>query len=212
MLIDVTSISGRERYELTTSLIVPRPIGWLSTYSAAGGPNLAPFSYFAALSATPMLVGASIGSRRGLPKDTLANIRESGAFCVNVVTEAQLEAMNTTSGEYGAAVNEFEVARLAAARAQRVHAPYVEDCPAVLECSLFKEVELEGSSNTLVIGEVLLVRLREDVAFVTGTHYVDAARLHPVGRLWADRYALLGEVRALPRPQVPGSGRPREGG
>ncbi|NIQ58759.1 MAG: flavin reductase family protein, partial [Gammaproteobacteria bacterium] len=76
-----------------TSLVVPRPIGWISTRSGEGVPNLAPFSYFAAISATPMLVSVSIGARRGEPKDTLRNIRETGAFCANIVTERHLEAM-----------------------------------------------------------------------------------------------------------------------
>jgi flavin reductase (DIM6/NTAB) family NADH-FMN oxidoreductase RutF len=200
MIIDTASGSGRERYELLTSLVVPRPIGWLSTRSRDGVPNVAPFSYFAALSATPMLVGASIGSRRGAPKDTLSNIREAGAFCVNVVTESQLEKMNATSGEFGPGENEFEIAGLAMAEAERVSAPYVADCPAVLECRLQQEVELDGSSNTLLIGEVVLVRLAETIGFVPGTRFVDPLTLRPVGRLYGDRYSLLGELVAFARP------------
>ena len=132
--IRTADVSALERYQLLTSLVVPRPIGWLSTVNRSGAPNLAPFSYFAALASTPMLVGASIGFRRGEPKDTLVNIRESGAFCVNVVTEEQLEAMNLTSGDYLPDVDEFRVAGLPMARAELVDAPYVESCPAVLEC------------------------------------------------------------------------------
>src|SRR3954463_16618920 len=107
-----SALLPRERYQLLTSLVVPRPIAWVSTRSAAGEPNLAPFSYFAALSATPFLVGVSIGHRRGIPKDTLANVRESGAFCVNLATEARLSALNETSGEYPPGVDEFALAGL----------------------------------------------------------------------------------------------------
>ena len=111
-------LRGREQYELMTSLVVPRPIGWISTCSAGGVPNLAPFSYFAALAVRPMLVGVSVGHRRDGPKDTLVNIRETGEFCVNVVTSSLLEAMNKTSGDYGPDVDEFEVAGLSRARAE----------------------------------------------------------------------------------------------
>ena len=200
MILDTAALSNRERYQLLTSLVVPRPIAWVSTRSAAGARNLAPFSYFAAISATPFLVSISIGSRRGEPKDTLRNIRETGVFCVNVVTEAQLAQMNATSGEYGPEVDEFERAGLAAAQAESVDAPYVADCPAVLECRVFKEVELEGSENTLVIGEVLRVRLADDLPMIAPTLIADSVALRPVGRLWGDLYALLGDTPALSRP------------
>ena len=195
-------VSGRERYQLLTSLVVPRPIAWVSTRSAEGRPNLAPFSYFAALSATPMLVGVSVGHRRGAPKDTLRNVRETGAFCVNVVTEAQLREMNETSGEYPPEVDEFERAGLAMAAAESVDAPYVDGCPAVLECRLFREVELGDAPNTLLIGEVLRVRLSEELEVVPGTRFVDTESLHPVARLWGDLYSLIGEMSALPRPRL----------
>lgn len=200
MIFRTAELSGRERYELLTSLVVPRPIAWVSTRSEAGAPNLAPFSYFAALASSPFLVGISIGSREGEPKDSLRNIRATGAFCVNVVTEAQLEAMNASAGEWGAEVNEFERAGVHAREAEAVQAPYVLECPAVLECRVFKEVTLEGSPNTLVIGEVLLVRLADAAPRVPGKYFVDSVALDPVGRLWGDWYALLGETRSVPRP------------
>jgi flavin reductase (DIM6/NTAB) family NADH-FMN oxidoreductase RutF len=200
MILDTEALSNRERYQLLTSLVVPRPIAWVSTQSAAGARNLAPFSYFAAVSATPFLVSVSIGSRRGEPKDTLRNIRETGAFCVNVVTEPQLAQMNATSGEYGPDVDEFERAGLRAAHAESVDAPYVNDCPAVLECRLFKEVELEGSANTLVLGEVLRVRLSDAAPLIPATLLADSVALRPVARLWGDLYSTLGEIPVLARP------------
>lgn len=202
MILDTGALSNRERYQLLTSLVVPRPIAWVSTQSAAGARNLAPFSYFAAVSATPFLVSVSIGSRGGEPKDTLRNIRETGAFCVNVVTEPQLAQMNATSGEYGPEVDEFERAGLQAGQAKSVDAPYVADCPAVLECRLFKEVELEGSVNTLVIGEVLRVRLADDAPLIPATLLADSVALRPVARLWGDLYSTLGEIPVLARPVV----------
>lgn len=201
-------LSGRQRYRLMTSLIVPRPVGWLGTRSGAGRPNLAPFSYFNALSSAPMLVGASIGRRRGgdggadVSKDTLANIRETGAFSVNVATERHLEAMVRTSGEWPRGTSEFEEAGLEAASCETVDAPYVVDAPAVLECRLFDVVELGAAPNTLVIGEVLAVRLSGALRVDAESLHVDVESLRPVGRLGRDEYTLLGEVRRIPRPRV----------
>ncbi|HEX2076645.1 MAG TPA: flavin reductase family protein [Longimicrobium sp.] len=200
MIWDTAALTSRERYQLLTSLVVPRPIAWVSTRSPEGERNLAPFSYFAAVAATPFLVSVSIGSRGGVEKDTLRNIRATGAFCVNVATEPQLEAMNDTAGEYGPEVDEFAHAGLAAAQAESVDAPYVADCPAVLECRVFKVVELDGAPNTLVIGEVLRVRLADAVPLAPGTRFADTAALRPVGRLWGDLYATIGKMPALKRP------------
>lgn len=202
MIWDTAALGGRERYQLLTSLVVPRPIAWVSTRSPACARNLAPFSYFAAVSATPFLVSVSIGSRGDVEKDTLRNIRETGAFCVNLATEPQLAQMNETAGEWGPAVDEFERAGLDAAEAESVAAPYVASAPAVLECRLFRIVELEGSPNTLVIGEVLRVRLSDEIPLAPGTLFADTAALRPVARLWGDLYAMIGDTPALKRPAV----------
>lgn len=201
-LVRTADISGKDRHQLLTSLVVPRPIGWLSTFAKDGTPNLAPFSYFAALADTPMLVGVSIGWRAGEPKDTLRNILETRAFCINVVTEPLLEAMNATSGDYPPQIDEFKVAGLPMADASLVRAPYVESCPAVMECRLYKEVELGTASNSFLLGEVLAVRLASELRLVPGTRSVETESLRPVGRLFADGYMLLGTIKTLPRPQV----------
>lgn len=203
-LVHTADLSGRERYQLLTSLVVPRPIGWLSTFTTDGRANIAPFSYFAAISDSPMLVAVSIGHRAGGIKDTVRNIRESGAFCVNVVTERQLEQMNVTSGDYPPEVSEFEVAGLEVSTAAQVNAPYVATCPAVMECRLFEEVELEGVPTSVVFGEVVAVRLSGELRRVPGSYHVDTETLAPVGRLWSSRYALLGEIRVLLRPRIGG--------
>jgi flavin reductase (DIM6/NTAB) family NADH-FMN oxidoreductase RutF len=200
-VIDTASISNRERYQLLTSLVAPRPIGWVSTRSD-GIANLAPFSYYTALAATPMLVAISIGSRRGAPKDTLRNVRDTGVFCINVVTDPLLEAMNLSAAEHPPEVDEFEFAGLGVAQAAAVDAPYVDGCPAVLECRLFREVDLGEAPATLIIGEVLAVRLAAGLPLQPGTHLVDPAALRPVSRLGGEWYARMGELVALPRPSV----------
>lgn len=194
-------LSGRERYQLLTSLVVPRPIGWISTRGPDGSANLAPFSYFAALSATPMLVGVSVGSRANGPKDTLVNLRARRAFCVNVVSEALLEAMNATSAEVPHGVDEFALAGLEAAESTAVDAPYVAAAPAVLECRVTQEVPLEGSTHALVVGRVVGVRLADGLPSLEGTRFVDPEALRAVGRLHGSVYALPGRLMDLPRPR-----------
>lgn len=194
-----SELTGSERYQLLTSLVVPRPIGWISTRDPSGGSNLAPFSFYTALSASPMLVGFSVGRRGDEPKDTLINARRSGAFCVNVVGEALLEAMNLTAADFGPEVDEASRAGLTLADADSVPAPYVADAPAVLECAFHREVELDPSANTLVVGRVETVRLSADLEAVPETRYADPQSLRPVGRLYGRAYGLLGEVRFVTR-------------
>lgn len=201
-LLNAADLDNRARYHLLTSLVVPRPIGWVSSRSPEGVPNLAPFSYFMALSANPMLIGVSIGSRKGSPKDSLSNIRSTREFCINVVTERHLQAMNDSAGEHPPDVDEFEVAGVEATPGRLVAAPSVLDCPAVLECRLFKEVELGDETNVLVIGEVLGVRVQPDLAFLPGTHLVDHEALRPVARLGGDLYSFVERTTTLARPTL----------
>lgn len=199
-LIDPEVLSRRDKYRLMTSLVVPRPIAWVSTRSTDGVLNLAPFSYFAALSSDPMLVGISIGFRRGEPKDSLVNIRETENFCLNMVTERHLEAMVLSSGEYTPDVDEFEVTGLEVAEAAEVDAPYVADCPAVFECRLLKEVDLDGAGSSLVIGRVLAVRLSAAARPLMKDGFIDVRSWVPMGRLWNDLYAPVTETRTRARP------------
>lgn len=201
-LMKTADLSSRQKYRLITSVVVPRPIGWLSTRSADGDSNLAPFSYFNAFASDPMLVGASIGQRDPEPKDSLANIRATGVFCTNMVTERHIEAMNRTSGDFPAGVSEFEAAGVPEARAATVDAPYVANCPVVLECRLFEEVDLGAAPSTLVIGEVLAVRVSAEADELWDDDFLDVSSLRPVGRLWGGHYSLVERLLRLDRPRV----------
>jgi flavin reductase (DIM6/NTAB) family NADH-FMN oxidoreductase RutF len=146
-------------------------------------------------------VGVSIGARRGVPKDTLRNIRDTGAFCVNVVSADLLEAMNASSAEVAPEVDEFQLAGLIPARGEVVDAPWVSEARASLECVLMKEVDLGESANTLVIGEVKAVHFSGGLETVPGRFAVDPVSLQPVGRLGGEGYTLLGEIKRIPRPR-----------
>ena len=106
-----------------------------------------------------------------------------------------------TSAEVDAAINEFELAGLEAKRSDRVDAPYVGNCPAVLECVLEQEVNLAPTPNTLVIGRVVGIRLNASLPFIPGKSEVDPKALMPIGRLSGNGYAMLGDVREIDRPR-----------
>ena len=197
MLFDLQALGSSEAYRFLISAVVPRPIAWVSTRGADGVANLAPFSYFTALSSAPPLVGIAVQDRDGDPKDTLRNIRETGEWVINVVDEPRLAAMVATAGDWPRGTSEFGVAGLTPAPAERVKAPRVAESPLQLECRLHREVPL--GNCVFVVGEVLLARV-DDRVLVEGK--VDPARLAAVGRLGGEFYAPLREVARVPRPKV----------
>ena len=161
-------IPDRDFYRILLSSVAPRPIAWVSTLNN-GHLNLAPFSFFNAVSAKPPLLGFSPSLRlvdgHSAPKDTLRNIRETGEFVVNVVTFAVADAMNITSGEYGSSVDEFTLAKLNTRPSQVVRPPQVAESPVSFECKLNRIIDFgtEPPSGSLVIGEIVCVHLEESV-------------------------------------------------
>lgn len=197
MILDPRSLPANQMYRFLISAVVPRPIAFVSSLSGAGGTNLAPFSYFNAISSEPPLVAIAISDRADDPKDTLRNIRETREFVVNVVNEALLDAMVQTAGEWPRRVSEFGPSGLTPAPSDRVRPPYVAESPLQLECLLEREIPLGNS--ILVVGEVVLARVRDEV-LTDGR--VDPAKLAPVGRLGGELYAPLGQVLKRSRPKV----------
>ncbi len=197
MILDPTTLSAADVYRFMISVVVPRPIAFVSTVNATGRFNVAPFSYFNAITNRPPLLGISINLRRGTPKDTLNNIRASGDFVINTVTEAMGERMVQTSGEWPADVDEFQLTGLTPIPSDLVRSPRVAESPVSLECRLYREVELGDS--TLVVGEMLRAHVA-DAVLTDGR--VDVAKLQPLGRLGGDGYAPVRDVRHMARPVV----------
>lgn len=184
--LDPDDLEAVDRYKLMTGLVVPRPIGWIGTHNPAGRNNLAPYSFFNVVAGTPPTVLFSAGRRGGRPKDTLANAVATGAFTVNIVTEHVAEAMNLTSGEYEADIDEFELAGLTAVDGSAVDAPYVAEASAVLECELLQTFDLgEPPVNTVVFGTVRLIHVRSE--FLDGTR-IDHEAIRIVGRMAGASY------------------------
>jgi flavin reductase (DIM6/NTAB) family NADH-FMN oxidoreductase RutF len=193
-----SDLHPRDAYQLLISIVVPRPIAWVSSLGADGTLNLAPFSFFNAVGGNPPTVMFSVGQRQGQPKDTLRNVQETGEFVLNMVDEALAEAMNVTSGEYAYDVNEFEKAGLAVAPSTEVRPPRVAQAAVAMECRSTQIIPVNDTHYTLVLGRVIRFHIQDGLLRPNGR--VDPVGLRPVGRLSGDEYATLGRVFTLARP------------
>jgi flavin reductase (DIM6/NTAB) family NADH-FMN oxidoreductase RutF len=183
-------------HRLLKGCIVPRPIAWISTVGENGINNLAPFSCFTFVSTLPPMIAISIARRNGEKKDTLRNIEFCGEFVVNVVSENAATAVNITSADYPAEVNEFEKAGLTAIPSEIVRAPRISESPIQMECRLEYVLNLGQSHHSLVIAKVLLFHV-QDALYKEGE--IDQAALRPLARLAGDNYGQLGKIFELPR-------------
>jgi flavin reductase (DIM6/NTAB) family NADH-FMN oxidoreductase RutF len=187
------------------ALVTPRPIGWISTLDAEGRANLAPYSFFNGCGDAPPMVMFAQTGRKSRPepvKDTVANIRATGEFACNIVSQALKEAMNLSSGTYQPEVDEFELAGLTKAPGKAISAPHVAEAPAVLECKLVKLVDdlpswRQHAFNIMVIGEVVGVYI-DDTIVKDGR--VDVLGYNPVARLGYMDYTTVTDIWAMERP------------
>lgn len=197
MHLDPRQLSSSELYRFLITAVVPRPIALVSTRAADGHTNVAPFSFFNAISSEPPIVMLAINDRADDPKDTLRNIRETREFVINVVHGPLLQAMVRTAGEWPRGTSEFDVAELTPVPAVRVAAPAVKESPIHIECVLHREVEV--GKSFVVFGEVVYAWV-DDAVLTEGR--VDPVKLAPVGRLGGELYSFTTQVVKVPRPRV----------
>ena len=182
------------------AIVTPRPIGWISTRGTDGSENLAPYSFFNGVAyVPPQVMFASTGTKpdRDGTKDSLSNIRETGEFCVNIVEYAMMDAMNETSGPWDRDVDEFAKAGLERSECEEIGCSRVSAAPASLECRVTQVVELKGAANFLVLGEVVVVHLRDDCI---KEGLFDVLAYQPLTRLGYRDYSRITEVFSLERP------------
>ena len=182
------------------AIVTPRPIGLISTRDAAGRDNLAPYSFFNGVAyVPPQVMFASTGTKDDVDgtKDSVANIRETGVFCVNIVEYAARDAMNASSATLPHDTDEFEHAKLEKAACSVIDCARVAASPAALECKMTQIVEIEGASNFVVFGEVVGVHLRDD-CIVDGRF--DVTRYQPLSCMGYRDYTVVREVFELLRP------------
>lgn len=182
MRFDMAALSGGERYKLMAGCIVPRPIAWVSTLSADGVGNVAPYSFFNMMGASPpLIVLGTMRQEDGRLKDTAANILETREFVVHLVGEPMLAAMNATCIDAPPEVDEAALAGLAMRASQMVTPPTIADAPVAYECRLFDFLDAPPET-VILIGEVVAMEIADA--------FIDAGRLRP------DPYAmqLIGRV------------------
>jgi flavin reductase (DIM6/NTAB) family NADH-FMN oxidoreductase RutF len=194
VIVRTAELDIKENYKLLISSVVPRPIAFVSTLSADGILNLAPFSFFTAITARPPTIGF-VSSRKGgetAKKDTLHNIESGGEFVVNIVTEYIAEQMHQTGADYAPEIDEFALSGLSPVPSLLVKPPRVSESPINLECKLYRTVEIgdgEPGSGTLIIGEIIIYHV-DDRLLVNGR--IDSTLLKPVGKLAGSEYSTLG--------------------
>ncbi|MBK6687723.1 MAG: flavin reductase family protein [Deltaproteobacteria bacterium] len=198
MELDPSALDRQGRYRLMTAAIVPRPIAWISTLSAEGHPNLAPFSFFGAVSSEPPIVSLSVGRRRGQKKDTAQNLLATGEGVLHIVSATLARAMVHTSAEVGPEVDEFELASLTKAPAQRVKPWRIAEAKMALEVRVLSHQEVGRGPVDLFLLEIVWVHLDESIL---SDGLPDPVKLEPTARLGGQLYATICEVFELPRPE-----------
>jgi flavin reductase (DIM6/NTAB) family NADH-FMN oxidoreductase RutF len=182
------------------ALITPRPIGWISSRAEDGSNNLAPYSFFNGVAYTPpQVMFASTGSKDDQPgtKDSLANIEDTGVFCVNIVAYEMRDAMNASSEMLPKEVDEFSHAGLTAVECDTINCARIEGAPAALECKLTQIVTLPGVANRVAFGEVTGIHLRDDCL---RDGIFDVTTFHPLARMGYRDYTVVRDVFSLARP------------
>lgn len=183
-LFDTADLARPEQSKLINGILVPRPIAWVSTIGPEG-PNLAPFSYFTAVSVDPMIVMFSVsipfGDRSGTVKDTLQNIDDTPEFVVHLVDRHLAEHMNATSAELPRGTNEFDVAGLTQLPSTKVRPPRIAEAGVHLECTLFDSQQIGNIPYRMIFGEVVAIHSRNGI--INDRLHVDQEQHRPIGRL-----------------------------
>ncbi|EAP81718.1 hypothetical protein NAS141_08271 [Sulfitobacter sp. NAS-14.1] len=182
------------------AIVTPRPIGWISTRDADGNDNLAPYSFFNGVAYTPpQVMFASTGTKADVDgtKDSMANIRETGVFCVNIVEYAMRDAMNASSATLPHGADEFGHAGVEKASCDQINCARVATAPASLECRMTQMVKIEGENNFVVFGEVVGVHMRDDC--IKDGRF-DVTTFQPLSRLGYRDYARVTDVFEIIRP------------
>jgi len=187
-------------YKLLTGIIIPRPIGWISTIDSNGINNLAPFSYFNMVSSDPPCVMFSTRRDNNKNKDTLNNVLQNGQFVVNLVTLEVVEQMNATSEAFPADVDEFIITNLTPIDSVSIQPKRVKESPIHLECEMIHHYFMdnnEGGGACIVIGKIKTIHIDDSILMENNRINLDVYK--PVARLAGSNYSTLGELFSIKR-------------
>ena len=194
MRIDPSELGAERIYRLMTGIVVPRPIAWVTSLSRSGVLNLAPFSAFTFVSQKPPMLAISIGRKGSVFKDTAHNILATGEYVIHIADTPLMEAVHESSAEHPADVSEVEALGLETLLSEKIKVPRLAAPPVAMECRFRQCLEFGEARSKLIVGEVLLLHLREGL-YNNGK--IETAALDPIARIGGPRYAGLGEIVTL---------------
>jgi len=201
VIIDPQAVSASLAYQLLTTTVIPRPIGFISSLSPEGVANLAPFSFFNAVCGEPPMIMFAASNRQPL-KDTLRNVHAMREFVVNIVSEEIVEQMNLTAADYAPHVSEFDVCGLTPVPSNLVRPPRVLESPVNLECRVHNIIEVSSKpmGGSVVIGEVIRFHVQDSI--IDKDMFIDPEKLKPVARLGGPSYSRIRDRFDMLRPAV----------
>ena len=194
MRIDPAYLDPETAYRLITGVVVPRPIAWVTSLSATGVLNLAPFSAFMFVSPKPPLLAISVGRKGNIYKDTAQNILNNEEYVVHIADSSLMNAVHESSTEHPPEVSEVEELRLSTLPGERVKVPRLAAAPIAMECRFRQCLEFGETRSRLIVGEVLVFHIRDGLL---NNGKIETEALDPICRIAGPRYAKLGEIVTL---------------
>ncbi len=188
------SLGPEQTYKLMTGIVVPRPIAWISSVSASGLVNVAPFSCYTIVSNKPPMIGVNIGRKAGVRKDTASNIIRSENFVVNIADETLLEPLHQSAAEYPPEISETQLLELETLPGESMPVPRLAAAPISLECTLHSVTPFGETGAEFFVGEIKVLHIRNDLV---NNGKIDSTMLRPICRLGGPNYATLGTVITL---------------
>jgi flavin reductase (DIM6/NTAB) family NADH-FMN oxidoreductase RutF len=194
MRIDPADHGAEKLYRLMTGIVVPRPIAWVTSLSATGVLNLAPFSAFTFVSQKPPMLAISVGRKGTIFKDTAHNILATEEYVIHVADTPLMEAVHESSAEHPSDVSEVEVLKLDTLPSERIRVPRLAAPPIAMECRFRQCLEFGELRSRLIVGEVVMIHIRDGLM---NNDKVETTALDPIARIAGPRYARLGEIVTL---------------
>jgi flavin reductase (DIM6/NTAB) family NADH-FMN oxidoreductase RutF len=194
MRIDPSELGAERIYRLMTGIVVPRPIAWVTSLSARGVLNLAPFSAFTFVSQKPPMLAISVGRKAGVYKDTAHNILDTEEYVIHIADMPLMNAVHESSVEHPPEVSEVELLKLETRASERIKVPRLAVAPIAMECRFRQCLEFGDARSRLIVGEVVMFHLREGLV---ENGKIETSALDPIARIAGPRYARLGEIIRL---------------
>lgn len=204
MEIDFTQLTPAQVYRTVIQTLIPRPIAWVLSPNKNRSFNLAPFSYFNAISSDPPLIMLSVGKKTdGSFKDTRVNIEARQDFVLHIPCGSQAQTVTDSSASLANELSEVDNLQLETVPFEASPLPRIKDCPVAYYCRLFEILEMGYTPMSMIVGEIKAVYIDERIiqSNTSNELEIDAAEMDPLARLGGIQYATLGNILAIKRPK-----------